>query len=138
MNSPKLLPVLIVSTPLSLALVTAIAVAHHSPAVFERTRIITIEGVVTTFSWSNPHSWIHMDVTDDDGNVHNWAVEMNPATILARGGWRRTTLQPGDEITVIVYQTRDDEPGGRFISLTLPDGSTMGEVPAMLGDAPQR
>jgi hypothetical protein len=138
MNSQKRLPALIVTALGIASLLAAAALAHHSPAVFDRTRMITIEGVVTAFSWSNPHSWIHLDVTDENDVVSNWTVEMNPATILARGGWRRNTLQAGDEISVIVYPLRENEPGGQFISLTLPDGSTMGEVPAVLGDAPQR
>lgn len=138
MNSHKLLPVLMVTALCSVSLFAAATLAHHSPAVFDRTRMITIEGVVTTFSWSNPHSWIHLDVADENGDVSNWTVEMNPATILARGGWRRNTLQPGDEVTVIVYPLRENEPGGQFISLTLPDGTTMGEVPAVLGGSQQR
>ncbi len=112
--------------------------AHHSPAVFDRTRSISLEGVITSFSWSNPHSWIHLNVTTESGDVEAWTVEMNPATILARGGWRRNSLQPGDEVTVFVHPLRSDERGGQFIAVTLPDSSTLGEVPAVLGESPQR
>jgi hypothetical protein len=110
------------------------AVAHHSPAVFDRSRTMTLEGVVTQFSWSNPHSWIHIDVTNDDGEVQNWTIEMNPATLLARGGWRRNSVQPGDSVSVLVHPLRrPDERGGQFVSITLPDGQVLGEVPAVLG-----
>ena len=78
----------------SLLLVTS-AQAHHAPAVFDQTRTISIEGTVTEFVWSNPHSWIRMDVTDADGKVTNWSIEMNPPTYLIRGGWKSTTLKPG-------------------------------------------
>jgi hypothetical protein len=100
----------------------ALATAHHSPAVFDRTRDITIEGVVTEFKWGNPHSWIHLDVTDAEGSVASWSVEMNPAGLLARRGWRASTLKPGDKVAVRVHPLRNDEKGGQYLSITLPDG----------------
>ena len=103
------------------------ALAHHSPIVFDRTRQVTITGVVTEFRWGNPHSWIHLDVTDADGKVANWGIEMNPANNLVRAGWRSTTLKPGDKVTVVVYPLRNDEKGGQYISITLPDGQVLGE-----------
>jgi len=110
------------------ALLTAgTALAHHSPIVFDRTRQVTLTGVVTEFRWGNPHSWIHIDVTDADGKVANWGIEMNPASHIAREGWRSTTLKPGDKITVVVYPLRNDEKGGQYISVTLPDGKKLGQ-----------
>jgi Family of unknown function (DUF6152) len=105
------------------------ALAHHSPIVFDRTRKITVEGVVTEFKWSSPHSWIHLDVKDASGNVANWGIEMNPASVLARSGWRATTIKPGDKVSITVYPLRNDEKGGQYISIKLPDGSTLGERP---------
>ncbi len=130
---PTMIACLVVSSILA-----GVVQAHHSPAVFDRTRTISLNGTITSFSWSNPHSWIHMNVTDESGDTATWTVEMNPATILARGGWRRNSLQPGDEVTVIVHPLRSDERGGQFIAVTLPDGSTLGEVPAVLGESPER
>jgi len=103
------------------------AFAHHSPIVFDRSKELVIEGVVTEFKWSSPHSWIHVDVTDADGKVANWGVEMNPASLLARRGWRSTTLKPGDQISVRVHPLRNDEKGGQYISITLPDGRVLTE-----------
>ena len=102
--------------------------AHHSPAVFDRTRQITVAGVVREFRWGNPHSWIHLDVADDEGNIATWSVEMNPATMLGRNGWTRRTLEPGDRVEVRVYPLRNDEKGGQYISVTLPDGRVMDEA----------
>jgi hypothetical protein len=119
----KLLPLTLATTVL---LATA-ALAHHSPIVFDRTKQVTIEGVVTEFKWSSPHSWIHVDVKDDSGAVGNWGIEMNPASLLARGGWRSTTVKPGDRVAVTVYPLRNNEKGGQYISIKLPDGKTLGE-----------
>jgi hypothetical protein len=112
---------------LATLLATGAALAHHSPIVFDRTRQVTLTGTVTEFRWGNPHSWIHIDVADADGKVSNWGVEMDPASHLARAGWRASTLKPGDKVSVVVYPLRNDEKGGQYRSITLPDGKTLGE-----------
>jgi hypothetical protein len=108
-------------------LVATAALAHHSPIVFDRTQQVTLIGTVTEFRWGNPHSWIHVDVADADGKIANWGVEMDPASHLARDGWRSTLLKPGDKVTIVVYPLRNDEKGGQYRSITLPDGKTLGE-----------
>jgi hypothetical protein len=113
----------------TLVLYVGTAFAHHSPIVFDRTRQITIDGVVTEFKWSSPHSWIHLDVKDAKGVVSNWGVEMNPASLLARTGWKSTTIKPGDKVSITVYPLRNDEKGGQYVSIKLPDGKTLGERP---------
>jgi uncharacterized protein DUF6152 len=105
------------------------ALAHHSPIVFDRTRTITVEGVVTEFKWSSPHSWIHLDVKDEQGVVANWGIEMNPASLLARTGWRSTTIKPGDKVAIVIYPLRNNEKGGQYVSIKLPDGTRLGERP---------
>ena len=112
---------------LTALLIVGTAFAHHSPIVFDRTRQVTITGTVTEFRWGNPHSWIHIDVADKDGKVGNWSIEMDPASHLAREGWRSSTLKPGDKISVVVYPLRNDEKGGQYISVTLPDGKKLGQ-----------
>ena len=112
---------------IALLLVAGAALAHHSPIVFDRTRQVTLTGVVTEFRWGNPHSWIHVDVADADGKLANWSIEMNPASHLAREGWRSSTLKTGDKISVVVYPLRNDEKGGQYISVTLPDGKKLGQ-----------
>jgi hypothetical protein len=111
---------------LAFLLTASAAFAHHSPIVFDRTQQVTLTGVVTEFRWGNPHSWIHVDVVDADGKIANWSIEMNPASHLAREGWRSSTLKTGDKITVVVYPLRNDEKGGQYISVTLPDGKKLG------------
>ena len=108
------------------------ALAHHSPAVFDRTQQITVEGVVTEFRWGTPHSWIHLDVARDGDGTQAWSVEMDPASMIARNGWTSKTLKPGDRVQVRVYPLRNDEPGGQYISIVLPGGKTMDEGRARL------
>jgi hypothetical protein len=108
--------------------------AHHAPAVFDQTRTIVVDGVVTEFVWANPHSWIRMDVTGENGSVTNWSMEMNPPTYLVRAGWRSTTLKPGDKVSVVVNPLRTNEPGGKYVAITLPDGRVLGEQEAVLGE----
>lgn len=116
-----------VAATLSSLLAASAALAHHSPAVFDRTREITLVGVVTEFRWSNPHCWIHLDVADAAGATSAWSVEMNPASLLARNGWTSKTIQPGDMVEVRVHPLRNDEKGGQYISVKLPSGATMDE-----------
>lgn len=116
----------LVTATLAFLLAAGAAFAHHSPIVFDRTKQVTLTGVVTEFRWGNPHSWIHVDIADADGKVFNWSIEMDPASHLARQGWRSSTLKTGDKITVVVYPLRNDEKGGQYISVTLPDGKKLG------------
>lgn len=129
-------PPVAAALPISTALVAPAVLAHHSPAVFDRSREVTVEGVVTEFRWGNPHSWIHLDVTNGDA-VETWSVEMDPASHLARRGWRSTTIKPGDLIEVLVYPLRNEN-GGQFIAVTLPDGKVMSNRGTPQVQPPQR
>ena len=99
---------------------------HHSGAMFDRTRVVTINGVVTEFVWSNPHSSFKVDVTGADGKVDTWAIEMNGPNNLVHEGWKRTTIKPGDKVKVVVNPLRDGRPGGWYVGITLPDGKSLG------------
>jgi hypothetical protein len=115
---------------LALAAATAMLVcpatfAHHSPAVFDRSRQIVVEGVVTEFHWGQPHSWIHMNVRNDTGTVQDWTIEMDPASHLRRRGWNAKTVKPGDRIAVTVHPLRSGEIGGQYVSVELPGGKVM-------------
>ena len=89
------------------------ASAHHgAPALYDVSRPITIKGTVTEFVWANPHCQIYMDVKNEKGEVVHWAVESNAPGQLARAGWTRRTLKPGDEISVTLIPARSGEPVG--------------------------
>jgi hypothetical protein len=102
------------------------ATAHHSAARFDTKASIEVTGVVQEFAWKNPHAWIKLDVDDGDGNVVMWEFEGNGATYLLRTGWRRSTIKPGDTVTIVGNPLKSGEPGGRFYGAKLTDGSTAG------------
>jgi hypothetical protein len=119
----RFLPVLSATVLLGAA---GLAVAHHSGAMFDNTRQQTITGTVTEFNWTNPHSSFKVDVTNADGKTETWAIEMNSPQNLMRTGWKRTTIKPGDKVTVVVHPLRDGKPGGSYLGITLPDGTRLG------------
>jgi Family of unknown function (DUF6152) len=105
-----------------LGLVAASASAHHSFSVFNMQTEIEITGVVKEVQWTNPHIWVWIDVKGEDGEVVTWGLEGMSPNFLARRGWSRTTLEPGDEVTVGLRPLNSGEPGGMFMRTTTPDG----------------
>jgi hypothetical protein len=105
------------------------AAAHHSAAAIDRTKSLTLVGTVKEFRWTNPHSWIDLDILNDKGAQETWSVEMTSPTFLLRAGWKSTTVRAGDRVSIIVRPLRSGEPGGLFVSITLPDGTVLGERP---------
>jgi hypothetical protein len=113
----------------SVVLVTALAAAagaHHSPVMFDRTVSKTIVGTVVRFTWTNPHSSIQLDVTNESGGVDRWGVELGSPQSMARNGWRSNIIKPGDTVTVVVNPLKSGELGGIFVSMTLADGRKLG------------
>jgi hypothetical protein len=111
-------------------LVSAIAVpvfAHHSMTGFDRAKTVNLVGTIKGFGWVNPHSWIEMEVPDGKGGATTWNVEMTAPGILAKAGWKSTTIKAGDKVTVAVHPLLTGEPGGLFVSVTLADGKVMME-----------
>src|SRR5690606_20728188 len=82
--------------------------AHHSSsAEFDIGQPVEITGTVTAIEWTNPHTWVHMEATDADGNRTQWAVELLGVNTLARSGLTRRVLKPGDEIKVSGFRARN-------------------------------
>ena len=108
----------------AMLMVAGTAWAHHSGAGVDRTRTVTITGVVKEFRWTNPHSWIDLEVTEK-GAPTVWSIEMNPPPYLVRSGWKASTLKPGDKVSVTLNPIRTGEPGGIFVSVTLADGRVL-------------
>jgi len=101
------------------------ALAHHGFAVFDTTSQKTISGTVKEFQWTNPHTWVWVDVTNDKGEVVTWGFEGMSPNFLGRRGWSRNTLKPGDKITVTYFALKDGKAGGAFLSFKRPNGEEL-------------
>src|SRR5688500_18776645 len=99
--------------------------AHHSFAMFDTAKPVTLAGVVTAFEWTNPHAYIEMDVKGATGAPAHWSLELGSTSILMRAGWKFNTLKKGDQVTAIVSPLRSGEPGGLLNRITLPDGRVL-------------
>jgi uncharacterized protein DUF6152 len=101
--------------------------AHHSfGAEYDANKPITVTGVLTKIEWTNPHSFIFIDVTDEKGTVANWKLEGYPPNVLYRNGWKKdTTMKVGDKITVTGWHARDGSNWGHSREITLPSGKKM-------------
>ena len=99
--------------------------AHHSFAPFNTETEKTLTGIVNRFEWTNPHTWLWIDVTDEKGVSVTWGVEGMSPNYLARRGWSKNTFKPGDKATVVVRPMRDGSPGGMFVRATLADGKQL-------------
>jgi hypothetical protein len=104
---------------------SAPAMEHHSFAMFDRTRKVTLVGVVREFQWANPHAWIQVKAPGQAGEVE-WGIECGSPNMMARQGWRSTLLKPGDKVTIEMHPRRDGAAFGSLVNLTLPDGKVMG------------
>ena len=110
-----------------LALLSTSALAHHSYAMFDMGKIVTLDATITQFKWQNPHSFIEADVKAPEGSEH-WAIEMTAPNNLVQEGWKRTTVKPGDHVTIFVHPLRSGDKGGSFAAIKLADGTMLGQM----------
>jgi hypothetical protein len=130
MKSP-IKPALIAATGL-LGVMSGAARAHHSYAMFDMKDTVTLTGTIREFQWTNPHSWIWIDVPNSTGGSDQWGIEDMSPNYLSRRGWSKHTLNPGDKVSVLIHPVKESQHGGSFISVTLADGTVMrqaGEPP---------
>jgi hypothetical protein len=99
--------------------------AHHGNAAFSDKPVTLKDAKVTSFGWSNPHSLIEFDAKDDKGKMQHWVVETAAPQALVLIGWTKSSLQPGDVISVTTYQAKTGAPAGRLQKIVLADGSEL-------------
>ena len=112
---------------LALSLAAGGAPAHHSMAMFDQTKTVTLSGTVKAFQWTNPHCYIQLMVKDASGKDVEWSLEMGAPMYLYANGWRPTTLKAGAPIKVILNPLRNGQPGGVVVDATTPDGKPLGK-----------
>ena len=102
---------------------TTSAMAHHSFAVYDHTRTLTLRGTVTKFQWTNPHAFLELDVPQADGAIKHYSIELTSINMMQRVGWRSNMIKAGDKVTAVVAPLMTGEPVGLGLEVTLADGT---------------
>ena len=97
-----------------------------------------MKGTVTEFEWANPHVQVYFDVKDDKGTVVHWACESLSPGKLARNGWSREALKPGDAITITLLPSRSGAPVGNLVKVVLANGTCWGTRTRARGSSGQQ
>lgn len=105
---------------LAITLAAAPALAHHSFAMFDNTRAVLITGSVEKFQWTNPHSYLEMNV----GGKH-YTLEMTSPNMMSRAGWTSRSVKAGEQVTTLIAPLRDGRPGGMVLEVRFPDGHVL-------------
>jgi hypothetical protein len=110
----------------AIALAAVPAEAHHSFAMFDMTKEVTVSGTVRQFQWTNPHAYIQLVAKDEQGRDVEWSMEMGAPMYLYARGWRPSSLRAGTRITVTLNPLRNGRPGGVVRDVTGADGKPIG------------
>jgi len=105
--------------------------SHHSNVAYEVTKVITISGEVKEFRWVNPHTWLHVMVDDGKGNKVEWQVEGRAPGVLLRAGWTKTSLMPGEKVTVDMSPAKHGTKVGIIARVTKADGTILSNQPVL-------
>ncbi len=100
--------------------------AHHSfAAEYDAGKKVELKGTVTKFEWTNPHAHFYLDVTDPNGKVENWNLELASPNMMVRNGWKRTSLKEGDKVVVVASRAKDGTTTASAETITLEDGTKL-------------
>ncbi|MGD8807991.1 MAG: DUF6152 family protein [Gammaproteobacteria bacterium] len=103
-----------------------LASAHHAATMFDREQTVELVATVREFQWTSPHVWIQVQVENESGEIEEWSIEGGTPSRLYRAGWRPTTFNPGDKVTIRGNPMRDGGKAALFVGAKLEDGSTLG------------
>jgi Family of unknown function (DUF6152) len=110
------------------------AVAHHSFAMFDPDKTVTLKGVVKELEWTNPHVWMRMMVVDPaTGKPMQYALEMGSVARSTYDGWKKDSVKPGDGITLTIHPLKDGSRGGMYLAAELADGKKFGRTGPAVG-----
>ena len=121
----KLARFLFFATTLALLAASGITFAHHGSAAYDMTKLVTVQGTVTGYEFVQPHVLVYLDVKDNNGNIEKWLGESNTPNIVARSGWTRNSLKPGDQITMVGYRAKNGARDLRLEKVILPNGQEL-------------
>ena len=110
------------------ALGANVALAHHSPVMFDQAHPMTLTGTVREFQWTNPHSYIQLVVKNDQGQDEEWSLEMGASVYLYNLGWRPSSVKAGDTLTVTIAPLRKGTQGGLLLKAATADGKPIGRA----------
>jgi hypothetical protein len=113
---------IILSLGLAVSTLSSPLVAHHGGAAYDADKRVTVKGTVTDWLWSNPHSILQLDATDDGGQVVHWVTETENPSSMIRSGWTKDSFKVGDEISILLVPPKTGGRVGRIVEVTLPDG----------------
>lgn len=100
--------------------------AHHSFAMFDASKSVTVNGTVKQVDYANPHVWVYLVVMNAKGQMENWGMEGGNLGGLYRMGWTKDAVKVGDKISMEVHPLKDGTLGGQIMRVTLPDGRVFG------------
>ncbi|HTK35843.1 MAG TPA: DUF6152 family protein [Caulobacteraceae bacterium] len=106
------------------------AAAHHSAAMFDASKEVSLSGTVKEFQYTNPHSWLVVNIPDAAGKVTEWSFEAEGPSTLLRAGIKKSSLMPGDKVTVKGHPLKDGRPGAGLMNVTKADGTVLTPRPA--------
>jgi hypothetical protein len=105
------------------------ASAHHSTAMFDMSKNVVLQGTIKEFQWTNPHTFIYIDVPNGAGGTDEYGIEGMSPNYLARVGWDKHTLSTGEKVELTIHPLKDGRKGGFDVSLKKPDGKLMYNLP---------
>jgi len=114
-----------VALGIGLSILSLPLAAHHGNAAYDATKQINLKGTVTQFIWANPHCVVLFDATDEGGQVVHWMAETENPTTMTNMGWLKSSLKPGDPITIRVITVKNGKPIGRIVYVETSSGQKL-------------
>ena len=110
---------------LSLFLMSGPAFAHHGVQGYDRSKKVTVKGIVAEFVWANPHAQIYLEAKDDSGKMNHWGLELNSPGNLVRAGWKHSSLKPGETIEATFFPGKDGKGVGICVDIVKADSTKL-------------
>ena len=106
----------------AIGMVAAPLLAHHGTTAYDSAKTLKLMGIVTAFTWVNPHVSLEWDVKSENNEVEHWTVELTSPGMLTRSGWHHDSVKPGDEATIYFHPTKNGTRWGIFQRISFADG----------------